>query len=87
MAIVLPIVFLLNFYISEWAFKWVLLGTLLIVGTLFIVNFKLRKPSNKFLALIVFVVGCAVAVILLFSRYHVIHMPAHENALMEEMIN
>lgn len=85
MAIVLPLVFLLNFYISEWAFKWVLLGTLLIVGTLFIVNFKLRKPSNKLLSLIVFVVGCAVAVILLFSRYHVIHMPSHESALMEEM--
>ena len=86
MSIVLPIVFLLNFCISEWEFKWVLVGTLLLVGTLFIVNFKLRKPSNKLLALLVIVVGCAVVVILLFSKYHMIHVPVRENALMEEMM-
>lgn len=86
MAIVLPIVFLLNFCITEWEFKWVLLATLLVVGTLFIVNFKLRKPSNKLLALLVVVVGCAVVVILLFSKYHMIHVPVRENALMEEMM-
>ena len=86
MAIVLPIVFLLNFCISEWEFKWVLLATLLVVGTLFIVNFKLRKPSNKLLTLLVVVVACAVVVILLFSKYHMIHVPVRENALMEEMM-
>ena len=86
MSIVLPIVFLLNFCISEWEFKWVLVGTLLLVGTLFIVNFKLRKPSNKLLALLVVAVGCAVVVILLFSKYHMIHVPVRENALMEEMM-
>ena len=42
--IVLPLIFLLNFLISEQVFKWVLMATLYTVGTLFIINFKLRKP-------------------------------------------
>lgn len=86
MAIVLPLVFLLNFVISEWEFKWVLLGTLFVVGTLFIVNFKLRKPTNRQLCFLVILVACAVAAILFFSRYHVIRMPVRENALMEELM-
>lgn len=86
MAIVLPLVFLLNFFICEWQFKWVLLATLFVVGTLFIVNFKLKKPSNRELFLLVVLVGCAVVAILLFSKYHIIRVPVHENAIMEELL-
>ena len=86
MAIVLPLIFLLNFCISENSFRWVLLATLLIVGTLFVVNFKLKKPSNKLLAVLVLVVAAAVLVILLFSKYHIIRMPIIENPLMERML-
>jgi len=85
--IILPLVFLLNFVMPEWAFKWVLLVTLLIVGTLFIINFKLKKPSNKMLCVFVIVVACAVVVILLFSRYHISRTPLHENPLIEKLLN
>lgn len=71
MSIVLPIIFLLNFYISEHMFHYVLVVTFLVVGTLFIVNFKLRKPSNAMLVVLVLVVAVAVVAILLFSKYHV----------------
>ncbi len=84
MAIVLPLVFLLNFCISENIFRWILLATLLIVGTLFIVNFRLKKPSNRLIALLVLLVGTAVVVILLFSRYRIIRIPVIEKPLIEE---
>lgn len=85
MAIVLPLVFLLNFCISQWTFRWILLATLLIVGTLFIVNFKLKKPSNKQLAVLVTIVAIAVIVILLFSRYRVIQKPVNEMPLLQKL--
>lgn len=85
MAIVLPLVFLLNFCISQWTFRWILLATLLIVGTLFIVNFKLKKPSNKQLVVLVTIVAIAVIVILLFSRYRVIQKPVNEMPLLQKL--
>lgn len=85
MAIVLPLLFLLNFCVSQCTFRLILLVTLLIVGTLFIVNFKLKKPTNKLLAILVTVVGIAVIVILLFSRYHIIRKPEMENPLLQEL--
>ena len=85
MAIVLPLVFLLNFCISQCTFRWILLATLLIVGTLFIVNFKLKKPSNRLLVILVTIVGIAVLVILLFSRYHIIRKPVLETPLLQEL--
>lgn len=48
MAIVLPLAFMLNFVIAEREFSVLLLFVLAVVGTLFIVDFKLRKPSNAF---------------------------------------
>jgi len=57
----------------------------LIVGTLFIVDFKLKKPSNKQLLLMIIVVTIAVTAILFFSKYHIIHIPVHERALIEEL--
>lgn len=71
MAIVLPLLFLLNFCITEHAFHYVLVVALLIVGTLFIVNFRLRKPSNGVLCILVIVVALAVAAVFLLSHYHV----------------
>lgn len=82
--IILPLVFLLNFTISEWAFKLVLLATLFAVGSLFIINFKLKKPSNKLLCLLVIVVSCAVTMNLIIPRYHANHMPVHNNTSMHE---
>ena len=72
MAIILPISYLLNFAVDESVFRWILFALLFIVGTFFIVDIKLKKPSNKFLAILVLVVGIAVIVIITFSKkYHV----------------
>lgn len=83
--IIMPFVFLLSFVISPDAFRWVLLAMLLVVGTLFILNFKLMKPTNKQLCLIVAVVAVTVSVILLYSDYHIKHMIQQEEALIENI--
>ncbi|HPU63560.1 MAG TPA: CDP-alcohol phosphatidyltransferase family protein [Mobilitalea sp.] len=83
--IILPIVFLFSFIISENAFKWVLLAMLFVVATLFITNFKLKKPSNKQLIAMVIIVAAIVSVILLYSDYRIKHKVVKEKALMEEL--
>jgi CDP-diacylglycerol--serine O-phosphatidyltransferase len=84
MAIALPLVFLISFFIPENIFKWLLYVTLLIVGTLFIVDFKVKKPSNQMNFLMVVVVGAAVVVIVLFSRYRIIHNKVQEEPLLQQ---
>jgi CDP-diacylglycerol--serine O-phosphatidyltransferase len=84
--IILPAVFLLSFVIPQYAFRWVLLAMLFIVATLFIINFKLRKPSNKQLSLIVIVVAFIVSIILLYSEYRVKHRIIREDPLINEFI-
>ncbi len=82
--IILPFVFLLSFITPAYAFKWILLATLFIVATLFIINFKLKKPSNKQLCFIVIVVAFAVSIILLYSDYRIKQRVVQEKALLED---
>lgn len=69
MAIALPLVFLLQFVIPDRAFRICLYLLLLIVGTLFIVDFKVKKPKNSTLAFLVVVVAAALAVMLMYTKY------------------
>lgn len=59
MAVVLPLVFLVQFFVSEAIFLIILYLALFIVGTLFIVDFKFWKPKNSTLAALVAVVAVA----------------------------
>lgn len=83
--IIFPIVFLLSFVISPFAFKWVLLSMLFIVANLFIINFRVRKPTNRQLAVIVIVVAIIVSVILLYSNYRIRRKIVPEEALINEL--
>jgi len=83
--IILPVVFLLSFVISEYAFKWVLEAMLFIVATLFILKFKLKKPSNKQLVAIVAIVAAIVSIILLYSDYRIKRRIVKEEALIKEL--
>lgn len=65
-SIILPIIFLLNFVLPGKAFYWAILLTLVIAGTLFIVDFKLKKPNNRQLLFLVVLV----AVVLSFSWWY-----------------
>lgn len=69
MAVVLPLVFLLQFFIPEYMFQIVLYLALLIVGILFIVDFKFWKPKNTTLAVLVTVVAIALMSMVFFKKY------------------
>lgn len=71
MAVILPVVFLLQTFILPSAFVVLLHFALVIVGTLFIVDFKLKKPNNITLFFLVAIVAAAVLTILIFSSYRV----------------
>lgn len=69
MAVALPLVFMLQFVIPDQAFRICLHLLLLVVGTLFIINFKLKKPKNSTLAILVAIVTTALVVMFLYTRY------------------
>ncbi|RHP35096.1 CDP-alcohol phosphatidyltransferase family protein [Lachnotalea sp. AF33-28] len=69
MAIALPLIFMLQFFIPLKAFVACLYILLLVVGILFITNFKLKKPKNSQLAVLVIVVAAALLIMLFFTRY------------------
>lgn len=80
--VILPLVFLLNFFVTPELFRWILLITMFVVGTLLILNFKLKKPTNQQLLLMVVLVAAAVIAILFFLKYHVIHTFVQKKLMM-----
>lgn len=85
-SVILPLVFLTHLGLSEWVFRGLLWLMLLVVGFLFIYDFKVIKPSTMELWMLIIIVGVAVVLILLFSRYHIFHRPAIERSLLQEFI-
>lgn len=73
MAIALPLIFFLQLLVPAKVFLVILYFMLLIVGTLFIIDFKLPKPNNKVLTLLVIIVGIAVLAIIILPRFGGIH--------------
>lgn len=69
MAIVLPLTFMVQFFIPNYLFLVLLHFVLFIVGLLFVVDFKIKKPKNSTLAVIVIVVAIAVLIIFLYTKY------------------
>ena len=74
--------------VSPFVALTVLSGAIFSDGiSLFIVDFKLRKPSNAFLAVLVILVACAVIAIFLFSKYHIsLCFPGLENSILDRLM-
>ncbi len=71
MAIVLPLVFMLQIFLSNMVFIIALHIALFVVGTLFIIDFQLKKPNNKELCFLVIIVAIAVIIVVVFSKFHI----------------
>lgn len=71
MAVVLPMTFMTQFFISKAAFIVVLHVVLFLVGLLFVIDFKLKKPSNRTLAILVGVVAVMVAITFFYVRFRI----------------
>ena len=71
MAVVLPLVFMIQFFscrilCSSYVCTWRCCG-----GNSFVVNFRFRKPKNSTLAVLVAVVAVALCIMLLRTRYRI----------------
>lgn len=83
-AVILPLSFLLEFLMPEGAFSILLTVILFVVGTCFIMDFHIKRPSGAVIGLMIAVVACAVCTILLFSEYHVIRAPVRDMPLISQ---
>lgn len=86
-SVTLPLLFLLNFFLPTGMIAYVLMGNLLVVGILFIVDFRFKKPTNKQLAILVLIVACAVITNLFFSEYRIYDDTDHEKPLIKSLGN
>lgn len=86
MAIVLPLAFMLQLWVSEMAFMVILHVVLLTVGVLFVVDFPVRKPNNRTLAVLVAVVALGLAVMFCYSRFRPPTPKDNRNPIMEEIV-
>ncbi|MCI9485754.1 MAG: CDP-diacylglycerol--serine O-phosphatidyltransferase [Lachnospiraceae bacterium] len=71
MSVVLPLIFMTQFFLPDFAFLVLLHIVLLVVGILFVVDFRFRKPNNKTLAVLVFIVAAALAALVIYSTFRV----------------
>lgn len=71
MAVVLPLLFMTKFFVSDGIFLLFLSVALFVVGLLFITDFKFKKPSNMVLASIVGIVAVALVIMLFYVQYRV----------------
>ena len=72
-AVILPLVFLLNFVVGPKGFTLIQIAMLFITGALFIADFKMKKPGNRILALLVIIVAAAIIVTFVYSCYRFQH--------------
>ncbi len=71
MSVVLPLIFMTQFFLPDFVFLMLLHIVLLVVGILFVVDFRFRKPNNKTLAALVAVVAAALIALAIYSTFRV----------------
>lgn len=84
-AVILPLIFMLQFVISDVLFMGLLHLMLLVVGILFIVDFPFKKPNNRILAVLVVVVGAALLMMIAYTRFRPPSMHKDSNPIIEEI--
>lgn len=71
MSVVLPLIFMTQFFLPDFIFLVLLHIVLLVVGVLFVVDFPFRKPNNHTLAVLVAVVAAALLALVIYSTFRV----------------
>lgn len=82
-SIILPLIFLLSFVIEPDYFTILLRIVMVLTAFLFVLDFKLHKPKNWHIAILIIVVGIASLFILLFSKYKLPKNTQPEEPLLE----
>lgn len=68
-SVILPLTFLASFLFSRIDFIVILRVVMAVTAFLFVLDFKMKKPKNWHIAVLILIVGLASVVSLLFSRY------------------
>lgn len=82
-SVILPVIFLISFFIGTNHFTILLRIVMLLTGFLFILDFKVKKPKNWHIAVLIVIVGLASLAILFFSRYKLPKNTEPEEPLIE----
>lgn len=85
-AFILPLAFWLQFIIPEMAFLILLHAVMLVVGFLFIFDFKLRKPGLKTIIILSLILSVTVGVIYAYTRFRVPPPTDETNPIVEEIV-
>ena len=85
-AFILPLTFWVQFIVPEFWFLVLLHLVLGVVGFLFILDFKLRKPSLKMILIMIAVVSVTVGVIYAYTKFRLPHPQDESNHVIEEII-
>ena len=85
MAFILPLTFWLQFLMPDLAFQVLIHVVLLTVGFLFVLDFPLRKPSLKFLLIMISLVLATVVAIYLYTQFRIPAQDNENNPIVEEM--
>lgn len=83
---ILPLAFVFQFFISELAFVVLLHVLLVLVGFLFVLDFKLKKPGFRTLLVLIALVGITVGSIFAFSRFRVPPVEDKNGPIMEGIL-
>ncbi|MDI9241405.1 CDP-alcohol phosphatidyltransferase family protein [Fusibacillus kribbianus] len=86
MSVVLPLIFLTQFFIPDFYFIVLLHIVLLVVGILFVVDFPFRKPKNSTLAVLVAIVGAALIVLFVYNHFRAPRANRDTSPIIEKII-
>lgn len=84
-SVILPLVFVLGIFVTDQVFLYMLFAAMLIVGTLYIVDFRLKKPKDWMIYTLIGIVACAVIVVALFSSHQTIHRERQSPPLIDRI--
>ncbi|MCI8550682.1 MAG: CDP-diacylglycerol--serine O-phosphatidyltransferase [Lachnospiraceae bacterium] len=85
MSVVLPLIFMTQFFIPDFVFLILLHIVLLVVGILFVVDFPFRKPNNHVLAVLVAVVAAALLALFIYSKFRVPKPTEDSNPIIDKI--
>ena len=83
---ILPILFWLQFLMSDFAFVVLLHLVLLVVGFLFVLDFPLKKPGFKTILLMITVVAITIGAIFAYTKFKLPKMDDESNPIVDELM-
>lgn len=85
MSVVLPLIFMTQFFLPDLVFLVLLHIVLLVVGILFVIDFRFRKPNNRMLAVLVLVVAAALLALVIYSTFRVPKPSQDSNPIIDKI--